>query len=92
MPPSSLTINSETLAFEPGQTILTVARNSGIKVPTLCDYKDTRPTGSCRICVGEVEGARTLLQACANWLTNPAFDPVSQTAEYKACAVRLETI
>jgi formate dehydrogenase major subunit len=26
----------------------------------------------------------------ANWLTNPVFDPISQTAEYKACAVRLE--
>jgi formate dehydrogenase major subunit len=30
--------------------------------------------------------------ACANWLTNPAFDPVTMTAEYKACAVRVEKI
>jgi len=30
--------------------------------------------------------------ACANWLTNPVFDPVTQTAEYKACAVRIEKI
>jgi formate dehydrogenase major subunit len=29
---------------------------------------------------------------CANWLTNPAFDPVTMTAEYKACAVRLEKV
>ena len=29
---------------------------------------------------------------CANWLTNPVYDPVSQTAEYKACAVRLERL
>jgi formate dehydrogenase major subunit len=28
----------------------------------------------------------------ANWLTNPAFDPISQTAEYKACAVQVEKI
>jgi formate dehydrogenase major subunit len=28
----------------------------------------------------------------ANWLTNPVFDPVSQTAEYKACAVQIEKI
>ena len=28
--------------------------------------------------------------ACANWLTNPAFDPVTLTAEYKACAVNIE--
>jgi formate dehydrogenase major subunit len=26
----------------------------------------------------------------ANWLTNPVFDPVSLTAEYKACAVQIE--
>jgi formate dehydrogenase major subunit len=30
--------------------------------------------------------------ACANWLTNPAYDPETWTAEYKACAVRLEKI
>jgi formate dehydrogenase major subunit len=27
--------------------------------------------------------------ACANWLTNPVFDPITQTAEYKACAVNI---
>jgi formate dehydrogenase major subunit len=31
-------------------------------------------------------------EACANWLTNAAFDPVTYTAEYKACAVRIEKI
>lgn len=30
--------------------------------------------------------------ANANWLTNPVFDPVTQTAEYKACAVRIDKI
>ncbi len=28
----------------------------------------------------------------ANWLTNAVFDPVTQTAEYKACAVNVEKI
>jgi formate dehydrogenase major subunit len=28
----------------------------------------------------------------ANWLTNPAYDPVTQTAEYKACAVAIEKV
>jgi formate dehydrogenase major subunit len=31
-------------------------------------------------------------ETCANWLTNPAFDPVTQTAEYKACAVAIEKL
>jgi formate dehydrogenase major subunit len=29
---------------------------------------------------------------CANWLTKAVFDPVSQTAEYKACAVQIEKL
>lgn len=28
----------------------------------------------------------------ANWLTNPVFDPETETAEYKACAVKIEKI
>ena len=31
-------------------------------------------------------------EGCANWLTNPVFDPVTKTAEYKACAVTIEKI
>jgi hypothetical protein len=32
-------------------------------------------------------------QECnADWLTNPVFDPFTQTAEYKACAVAVEKI
>jgi len=31
-------------------------------------------------------------EGCANWLTNPVYDPVSQTAEYKACAVKIEPL
>jgi formate dehydrogenase major subunit len=31
-------------------------------------------------------------EACANWLTNAAFDPITYTAEYKACAVRVEKL
>jgi formate dehydrogenase major subunit len=29
-------------------------------------------------------------EACSNWLTNPAFDPATLTAEYKVCAVNVE--
>ena len=31
-------------------------------------------------------------ETCANWLTNPAFDPITETAEYKACAVKIQKI
>jgi predicted molibdopterin-dependent oxidoreductase YjgC len=63
--PQTLCINGNELAFEPGDTILAVARRYNIEIPTLCHLKGTAPTGACRICVVEVEKARTLLAACA---------------------------
>ncbi len=45
-----------------------------------------------RIPQGVVWMAFHFREACANWLTNPAFDPITLTAEYKACAVRIEKV
>ena len=62
----TLNINGMTVEFQSGRTILDVARTAGIyTIPTLCYLKDTTATGSCRMCMVEVEGARTLLPACA---------------------------
>lgn len=60
-----LVMNGNEFTFEPGETILDVAKRNGIDIPTLCHLKEATPTGACRICVVEVEGARTLLAACA---------------------------
>lgn len=59
-----ITINGNELSFEPGETILEIARRSSIDIPTLCFLKGASPTGACRICVVEVEGANNLLPAC----------------------------
>jgi len=71
-----ITIDGRQLAFEPEETILDVARRNGIFIPTLCHIKGARPTGACRVCVVEVQGARTLLPACA---TPAALKMVVQT-------------
>ena len=60
-----ITIDGRQLEFEKEETIVEVARRNGIFIPTLCHMKGTRPTGACRVCVVEVEGARSLLPACA---------------------------
>lgn len=59
-----LVINGQEVIFEPGQTILESAEKVGIDIPTLCHLKGTTPTGACRICMVEVEGARSLMAAC----------------------------
>jgi formate dehydrogenase major subunit len=61
----TLTINGQSLPFQAGQTLLEVARDHGIPIPTLCHLEGTMPTGACRICVVEVEGARNLVPACS---------------------------
>jgi len=60
-----LVLNGKTISFRSGQTILEVARENGVHIPTLCYLKDATPTGACRICLVEVEGARNLAAACA---------------------------
>lgn len=60
-----MVIDGNEYAFTPGETILDVARRHGIDIPTLCYMKGLTPTGACRICLVEVDGARTLLAACA---------------------------
>jgi predicted molibdopterin-dependent oxidoreductase YjgC len=82
----TLTINGMTVEFQTGQTILDVAKGAGIDaIPTLCYLKDTTATGSCRMCVVEVEGARTLLPACA---TPAAPGMVVQTESPRVAAAR----
>lgn len=60
----SLTINGAQVTGLQGQTILEVARENGIDIPTLCYLEDLNPIGACRLCVVEVEGSRTLVGSC----------------------------
>ena len=64
--PQNITINGNRFPFEPGETVLDVARRNSIDIPTLCHLKGTTPTGACRICVVEIEGARSLVPACSS--------------------------
>lgn len=60
----NLTIDGQEITVEPGTTILEAARQLGIDIPTLCQDPELAPNGACRICVVEVENARTLVASC----------------------------
>ena len=49
----------------PGNTILQVANENGIDIPTLCYDSRLNPYGSCLLCVVEVEGMPKLALSCA---------------------------
>lgn len=60
----NITIDGQCIQTETGKTILQVAKENGIHIPTLCYHKDLSPTGNCRMCVVEVKGGRFLQAAC----------------------------
>ena len=61
----SITINGTSIPFEPGATILQVARSRGIDIPTLCWYPKLSVVGNCRICLVSIKGQNKLGPACA---------------------------
>ncbi len=84
-----ITINGNDFVFEPGETILEAARRNSIDIPTLCYLKGATPTGACRVCVVEVEGAKTLLAACS---TPASKGMVIKTESKPVVAARKEII
>jgi len=62
---TNATINGRATIVAAGTTILEACREMGIDIPTLCFLETLTPVNVCRICVVEVEGARTLVPACS---------------------------
>ena len=60
----NVTIDGRKLQAPKSATVLTAAQAAGINVPSLCYHPELRPEGACRVCVVEVEGAKTLVASC----------------------------
>lgn len=60
----SLTINNKKIIAEEGMTIFEAAKQNNILIPHFCYLEGVHQIGSCRICVVEVEGAKTLQTSC----------------------------
>jgi predicted molibdopterin-dependent oxidoreductase YjgC len=61
----SLTIDGRGVEVAEGSTVLDASAALGIETPTLCYGETLTPANACRICVVELEGARTLIPACS---------------------------
>ncbi len=65
-----LTIDDIKVEVPEGTTLLDACRQAGARVPTLCYLEGVQCIGACRVCLVEVEGARTLVASCAQPATN----------------------
>ena len=62
-----LVINGKEILAEKGRTILEVAREAGIHIPTLCNHESLPPYAACRFCIVEVafKGATRYRASCS---------------------------
>jgi bidirectional [NiFe] hydrogenase diaphorase subunit len=60
----TLVIDEQEVSARAGQTILEVARENDIDIPTLCHLDGLSEVGACRMCLIEIKGSNKLLPAC----------------------------
>ena len=60
----TLKMDGRDIGAREDETILEVARENGIEIPTLCHMEGLSDIGACRLCVVEVKGSNKLLTAC----------------------------
>ncbi|MCE1252694.1 MAG: bidirectional hydrogenase complex protein HoxU [Anaerolineae bacterium] len=77
----TLKINDIHVSGVEGQTILNVAREHDIEIPTLCNLEGLSPSGSCRLCMVEIKGSPRLLPACVT--------PIEEGMEISTDSARL---
>ncbi len=60
----TLKIDDRDVSAREDETILNVARQNGITIPTLCHLDGLSERGACRLCIVEVKGMARLAAAC----------------------------
>jgi bidirectional [NiFe] hydrogenase diaphorase subunit len=60
----TLLIDGQEVSARAGQTILEVAKENDIYIPTLCHLDGLSDVGACRLCVVEIKGNNKLFPAC----------------------------
>ncbi|MHB1034415.1 MAG: 4Fe-4S binding protein [Pirellulales bacterium] len=53
-----LNLDGRTAEIPRGTTILNAARQMGVTIPTLCNYRGLTPYGACRVCLVEIQTPR----------------------------------
>ena len=60
----ALMIDNKRVEVAEGTSVLDAARQAGVHIPTLCYLEKVQAIGACRVCLVEVEGAKTLVASC----------------------------
>ncbi|MDR1028650.1 MAG: FAD-dependent oxidoreductase [Clostridiales Family XIII bacterium] len=87
-----LNIDGKEVVGLPGQTILEVATENDIFIPTLCYDERTEIYGACGICVVEVEGNPKMVKACATNISPNMVVKTNTERVYESRKTNLELL
>ncbi|MBQ1711756.1 MAG: FAD-dependent oxidoreductase, partial [Firmicutes bacterium] len=68
----TITIDGKKCTGFEGNTVLSIARNNGIDIPSLCYNGRVKVYGACGVCVVEMDGSPKLQRSCATVATDGA--------------------
>jgi bidirectional [NiFe] hydrogenase diaphorase subunit len=87
----TLKINDSDVTGHASETILDIAREHGIFIPTLCHLEGLCDIGACRLCLVEVKGSTKLLPACVTTLQEgmEILTDTPRLAEYRKMIVQM---
>jgi len=68
----TVTIDGKTCKSTFGKTILDIARENDIYIPTMCYLTKVKPIASCRMCIVDVEGVEGMILSCQEKATDGA--------------------
>jgi len=86
-----LRIDGKDITAQEGETVLEVAKENGIVIPTLCNLEGLTSLGGCRMCLVEVKGSPKLFPACST-LVSIGMEVTTDSdklKEYRKMAVQL---
>ncbi len=61
----NIVIDGKKIKTQSGKTIMEVARENNVEIPSLCWHPDLEVKATCRVCVIEVKGKNCLFTACS---------------------------
>lgn len=87
-----LIIDGKPCVCEEGRTILQAAAENGIRIPTLCHYKELTETGTCMICMVSITSQKKERLACTTKAENGMVIETNSESIRKGRKDRLEKI
>jgi NADH-quinone oxidoreductase subunit G len=81
--PITVTIDGKVCQSTFGKTILEIARENDIYIPTMCYLTKVQPIASCRMCVVNVEGVEGMILSCQEKAVDGAVVTTNNSELYR---------